>query len=147
MCHQSPTLCNPMDCSPPGSSCHGNFQARILEWVAISSSKGSSQPRNRTHVSSVSFIGRQILHQCATWEAPTVGLGSSKKGKRKKKTHIKKTSHQTLHFRLFVLTSPTWSSPSWSKQQERWKAYNPSTTVKIRKLTVLKYCYLLYRFY
>ena len=39
-----PTLCNPMDCSPPGSSVHGIFQARILEWVAISFSKGPSQP-------------------------------------------------------------------------------------------------------
>ena len=39
-----PTLCNPMDCSPPGSSVHGLLQARILEWVAISFSRGSSQP-------------------------------------------------------------------------------------------------------
>ena len=39
-----PTLCNPMDCSPPGSSIHGVFQARVLEWVAISFSRGSSQP-------------------------------------------------------------------------------------------------------
>ena len=38
------TLCNPLDCSPPGSSVHGIFQARILEWVAISSSRGSSDP-------------------------------------------------------------------------------------------------------
>ena len=37
-----PTLCNPMDCSPPGSSFHGILQARILEWIAISSSTGSS---------------------------------------------------------------------------------------------------------
>ena len=43
-------LCNAMDCSPPGSSAHGIFQARILEWVAISFSRGSSQPRDRTHV-------------------------------------------------------------------------------------------------
>ena len=43
------TLCDPMDCSPPGSSVHGILQARILEWVAISSSRGSSQPsRDRT---------------------------------------------------------------------------------------------------
>ena len=41
-----PTLCEPMDCSPPGSSAHGIFQARILEWVAISFSRGSSQPRS-----------------------------------------------------------------------------------------------------
>ena len=43
-----PTLCDPMDCSPPGSSVHGVFQARILEWVAISFSRGSSQPRSPT---------------------------------------------------------------------------------------------------
>ena len=41
-----PTLCNPMDCSPPGSSVHGLLQARILEWIAIHFSRGSSQPRD-----------------------------------------------------------------------------------------------------
>ena len=40
------TLCDPMDCSPPGSSVHGIFQERIVDWVAISSSKRSSQPRD-----------------------------------------------------------------------------------------------------
>ena len=45
-----PTLCNPMDCSLPRSSVHGIFQARILEWVAISFSRGSSWPRDRTWV-------------------------------------------------------------------------------------------------
>ena len=48
-----PTLCDPMDCSPPASSVHGIFQARILEWIAISFSRGSSQPRNRTQVSCI----------------------------------------------------------------------------------------------
>ena len=48
-----PTLCDPMDCSLPGSSVHGVFQARILEWVAISFSRGSSQPRARTRVSHI----------------------------------------------------------------------------------------------
>ena len=47
-CAQSfPSFCNPMDSSLLGSSVHGSFQARILEWVAISFSKGSSQPRDR----------------------------------------------------------------------------------------------------
>ena len=46
-----PTLCHPMNCSPPGSSVHGISQARILEWVAISFSRGSSRPRNQTFVS------------------------------------------------------------------------------------------------
>jgi len=54
-----PTLCHLMDYSPPGSSVLGILQARILEWVAISSSRGSSQPRDQTHVS---CTGRRILY-------------------------------------------------------------------------------------
>ena len=48
-----PTLCHPMDCNPPGFSVHGNLQARILEWVAIPFSRGSSQTRDRTQVSGI----------------------------------------------------------------------------------------------
>ena len=48
-----PTLSDPMGCSPPGSSVHGDLQARILEWVAMSSSRGSSQPRDQTQVSRI----------------------------------------------------------------------------------------------
>ena len=48
-----PILCSSMDCSLPGSSVHGTFQARVLEWVAISFSRGSSQPRDRTQVSGI----------------------------------------------------------------------------------------------
>ena len=44
-------FCDPMDCSPPGSSVHGTLQARIPEWVAFSSSRGSSRPRDQTCVS------------------------------------------------------------------------------------------------
>ena len=47
------TLCDPMDSSPPGLSLHGILQARILEWVAIPFSRGSSQPRDRTPVSPI----------------------------------------------------------------------------------------------
>ena len=47
------TVCDPVDCSPPGSSIHGILQARILAWVAISFSRGSSQPRDRTQVSHI----------------------------------------------------------------------------------------------
>ena len=57
-----PTLCDPMDCSLPGSSVHGILQARILEWAAISFSRGSSQPRDWTCISYVSCIGRQVLY-------------------------------------------------------------------------------------
>ena len=56
------TLCDPLDCSLPGCSVHEIFQARILEWVAISSSKISSWPRDQTGISCISCIGRQILY-------------------------------------------------------------------------------------
>ena len=56
------TLCDPMNCSPTASSVHEILQARILEWVAISFSRGSSWPRDRTCISYVSFIGRRVLY-------------------------------------------------------------------------------------
>ena len=55
-----PTLCSPIDCSPPGSSVHGILQSRILEWVVISFSRGSSQHRDQTHISYVSCTGGQV---------------------------------------------------------------------------------------
>ena len=58
------TLCNPLDCSPPGS--YGILQARILEWVAMPSSRGSSWPSDRTCVSYVSCIGRQVFTSSAS---------------------------------------------------------------------------------
>ena len=48
-----PTLCDPINCSPPGSSAHGILQARILEWVAVPSSRGSSPRGDRTRVSCI----------------------------------------------------------------------------------------------
>ena len=56
-----PTLCNLMNCSPPGSSVHGIFQVRILEWVAISFSRGSSQARDQTSISCVSCIAGRFF--------------------------------------------------------------------------------------
>ena len=57
--------------SSPGSSACGILQARILEWVAISYYRASSQPRDRTHISCISCVGTWILYRCAMWEAPT----------------------------------------------------------------------------
>ena len=80
-----PTLCDPMDCSLPGSSVHRIFQARILEWVAISFSRRSSRPRDQTQVShivgrhftvwatrEVHCIGRWILNPWTTKEVPFI---------------------------------------------------------------------------
>ena len=60
------TLWDPLDCSPSGSSVHGISQARILEWVPTSYSRGFSRPRDGTHVLCVSCMGRQILYHCDT---------------------------------------------------------------------------------
>ena len=60
------TLCDPMDCGLPGSFVHGILQARTLEWVAMPSSRGSSQPRDQTHMSCVSCIAGR----CFTADSP-----------------------------------------------------------------------------
>ena len=65
-----PTLCDPVDCSPPGSSVLGILQARRLEWVAISISRGSSWPRYGTQVS---CIGRQVLYHPSHEGSPSLG--------------------------------------------------------------------------
>ena len=76
--HLCPTLCDPMDCSSPGSSVHGIFQARIQKWVAFFSFRGSSQPRDRTRVSWTSCIGP------SSWFLQSPEWPNSKYGGRKK---------------------------------------------------------------
>ena len=61
-----PTLCDSMDCSPPGSSVYGILQARIWEWVAMPSSRESSWPRDRTHV----FMSPALVGGFPTTEEP-----------------------------------------------------------------------------
>ena len=64
------TLCDPMDYSLPGASVHGILQARILEWVLMPFSKGSSQPRDQTCVSVSPALEGRFFTTSATWEAP-----------------------------------------------------------------------------
>ena len=64
-----PKLCDPMDCSPPGSSVHGLSQARMLEWVVLPFSMGSSQPRDQTRVSCIS---RWILYHLSRQGSPVM---------------------------------------------------------------------------
>ena len=68
------TLCDPMDCSPQGSSVHGIFQVRMLEWVVISYSRGSSRPRDRTRVSCI--VGRFFIIWATREASPTVHRNS-----------------------------------------------------------------------
>ena len=63
------TLCSLMNCSLPGSSVHGIFQARILEWVAMFYFRGSYQPRDRTRVFSFSILASRFFTTSVTWEA------------------------------------------------------------------------------
>ena len=65
-----PTLCDPVDCSSPGSSIHGILQARIPEWVPIPSSRGTSRPRDRTCVSFASCTGGRVLYHWTPGGAP-----------------------------------------------------------------------------
>ena len=67
---QSCLTLRPHGLSLPGSYVHGILQARILEWTAMPFSRGSSWPRNRTHVFYVSCIGRWVIYHWATWESP-----------------------------------------------------------------------------
>ena len=70
----SVTLCNPMDCSPPGSSVHGILQARILEWVAIPFSRECSQPRDRTWVPLIAGRFFTIWATSCIWKIPKYSM-------------------------------------------------------------------------
>ena len=109
-----PSLCDPMGCSPPGSSVQGIFQARILKWVAISFSKGSSQPRDWTHIS---FVGRQILYW-ATWEAPYWNMSLANLNVRPENFYGLKSCFKTpFAFISRVTLEPDHSSVRWGLQQ------------------------------
>ena len=68
------TLCDPMDCSPPGSSIHGIFYARVLEWVSISFSRGSSQAKDQTWVSHIA--GRRFTFWATKESQPDIQFSS-----------------------------------------------------------------------
>ena len=78
------TLCDPMDCSLPGSSVHGILQARTLEWVAISFSRGSSRPRDRTQVS---YNAGRRFNLCTILAKKTSALHTSSYMKQRRQRH------------------------------------------------------------
>ena len=90
-----PTLCDPMDCSLPGSTIHEIFQARILEWVAISFYRGSFQPRDCTWVSCI--IGR-----CFTvWASREVYVKYSKnEWNREKKKNLRNVGFKSKYYQI-----------------------------------------------
>ena len=74
------TLCHPMDSTPPGSSAHGILQARILEWVAVPFSRGSSQPKDRAESLTSPTLAGGLFTTGATWEALRLPQGVNLRG-------------------------------------------------------------------
>ena len=120
-------LCDHVDCRLPGSSVHRILQAKIVEWVAISSSRGFSQHRDWTSVSYSSCIGRQIPYHWATWEALTICelvqiiIVKIKKVSEKLRNFLKDPEQitgkgrvlahkaQALHLRILEVRNPTFN--------------------------------------
>ena len=106
------TLCNPMDCSQIGSSMHGIFQARLLEWVAISSSRWSSWPRDQT---CISCNGRQNLYHWATHRICQLGfLYTWTSVLETFCIHLKSTQHNSCSFH------PSFRIAPHSNQKKSW---------------------------
>ena len=104
------TLFNLMDCSPPGSSVHGNLQARILGWVAMPFSRGSSRPRDWTCISCVSCIAGIFFTHWATWEALAAAA------------HLLEPSMTACHTQLFQVPNSGCSdaSSTYSMSRTPW---------------------------
>ena len=105
-------LSDPMDCSPPSSSVHGIFQASMFEWIVILSSRGSSWPRDQTHISYIFCLGRT-----ATWEALLsadvyteflISLLSAKDKKNNSRSLIFLTSHEDVLGQTCACTASDW---------------------------------------
>ena len=98
-----------MDYSPPDSSVHGISQAIILEWVAISYSRGSTPPRNQTHVSCISLIGLHLLH----WLTASLPL-----------CHLRRPICRVHHAKCWAGWITSWNQDCWEKYQQpqicRW---------------------------
>ena len=107
-----PTLCDPMDCSLPGSSLHGILQARVLELAAISFSRGSSQPRDRTQVSR---IPGRCFNLWATREAPSGSIKWYNYIEEKNKTNLAGFLKSIKH------VSTLWPWKSNSRYLSKWR--------------------------
>ena len=107
-----PTLCNPMDCSPPGSSVHGSLQERILEWVAMPSSRGFSWSRDGTCILSPALAGR-FFTTSATWEALPEGSLVKKKQNKQCSGHMSEWLPSSSPSFLYLPSS----SPCWKLEE------------------------------
>ena len=117
-----PTLCDPMDCSLPGSSFHGILQARVLEWVVISFSRGSSRPRDRTQVSR---IPGRCFNLSATREGRFTQFSEDKESINPVHTHIPARHNLFTAWSIYGHPNTTaWEKTlAEKKQRNNQKAY------------------------
>ena len=108
------TLCDPVVCSPPDSSVHGILQTRILEWVVMSSSRGSPQPRDQTLLSYVYWIAKRFFTTSAIIQFSNFNFGylpkkwktkQKKKQKKHKKIHAPHFQYSVIYFSKKVKTT------------------------------------------
>ena len=129
------TLCTPMDCSLPGSSVHGILQARKWEWVAMPSSKGSSQPGDWTRISLSLALAGRFFTTSATWEAPTHArkgqMGSSEFSLSKAITRHPNISPLAWHQRNSSRDSGHSPSPSVIMATMPWCQWRPCGEEKL----------------
>ena len=107
-----PTLCDPMDCTQPGFSAQGIPQARTVEWVAISSSRGSSRLKDQTGVSPISCIGRGILYHWCHLGSPIIAYEAYTKGFLSIWIFI---SNKIIH-NFYILDWSKWFGSNWGER-------------------------------
>ena len=135
-----PTLCNPVNCRLPGSSIHGIFQARVLEWVATSFSRGSSQLRDQTRVSRI--VGRRFYHLSHQGSPSSYSSTLKMKGTQWKAVFVKWMKdlqpeflvHDFILWNLFRKTHAGSISSSWKLSLPGCEGYKSQDSSKERSL-------------
>ena len=118
-----PALCDPMDCSLPGSSVHGILQARILEWVAISSFRGSSRPRDQTQVS---CIAGRFFTIWATKEAEEDKCNSNLKNSTRGFS-LQPSGFPNWYFQYLTSAQNSWWRNEWFHRHLKWTSSEESS--------------------
>ena len=116
------TLCDPMDCSPPGFSVHGILQARILEWAAMPSSRGSFWPSDWTCVSCLLCWQTGSVPLAppgkALWLPYTIAISPQVVHIRETKMYVHTKACTQMAITVFLILSPIWEQPKWPPAHE-----------------------------